>query len=386
MRIAVAVPEAEVTKPVLDAALESVTRLNEQLLKEGSVPTFDRALAKGLRWKPEPPGDEHFDHAGIIVKRKWGDCDDIAPYYAATLRHTGKDPDAQAVARRSGPHRWHAEVMRGDGSIEDPSRMAGMGQKEQQLVGAALPQMTPTCEGIDGVWMPRPNLAIRPLNNGNWQARVDMPWFYQHNKHAKQLTPTDYAMAVLHSTPIARQALTGAIEGACRFGEVAGFAHPDHIDRLCAIADACDGIDIGQIREVYGDENARAAQQIVGSVFGKLKKVVKAVRKIATAPVTMPLHAAQKFAVHIPGVGHVAASTLRLAERAASGDPKAAIDIMKSPVGKALVTMIPGVGPVLNEVAQVAIKAIEYSPSHMKHFLSHPDLYPIVKDADSRLR
>ena len=80
MRVNVAIPEAQVTKPVLDAALESVTRLNEQLL-EGGHPTFQAALKKqGIQWKPEPPGQEHFDHAGIVAHRGHGESSDLAPW------------------------------------------------------------------------------------------------------------------------------------------------------------------------------------------------------------------------------------------------------------------------------------------------------------------
>src|SRR4051812_16639207 len=109
MRIQVAVPEAHVEAPVLNAALESVTALNESMLRTGEIPTFTEAVKAGrVRWQPEPPGQEHFDHAKRVLQRGWGDCDDIAPFYAAELRATGQDPGARAVAKRSGPKRWHA--------------------------------------------------------------------------------------------------------------------------------------------------------------------------------------------------------------------------------------------------------------------------------------
>jgi len=117
MRINVAVPEAHVDAPVLDAMLESVTRLDQKLLQEGAVPTAKEAIKKhGVRWQPEPPGEEHFDHAGTVMQRGHGDCDDLAPHHAASLRHTGEDPGAKAVVYRSGPMRWHAVVQRSDAS------------------------------------------------------------------------------------------------------------------------------------------------------------------------------------------------------------------------------------------------------------------------------
>mgnify|MGYP003525212302 CR=1 FL=1 len=39
MRLMIAIPEANVKKPVLDGALEAVTRLNEDLIRSGASPT-----------------------------------------------------------------------------------------------------------------------------------------------------------------------------------------------------------------------------------------------------------------------------------------------------------------------------------------------------------
>ena len=118
MDLSVAVPEAKVSKEVLEPALESVTRLNERMIEKGEVPTAEDAIDHdGVRWKPEPPGAERFDHAGLVMRRKWGDCDDLAPWHAASLRVTGEDHGAQAIVYPSGPGRWHAVVRRSDGSI-----------------------------------------------------------------------------------------------------------------------------------------------------------------------------------------------------------------------------------------------------------------------------
>ena len=139
MLIRIAVPEAQVNEAVLNPALEAVTSLNEQLIKQGLSPTFHQALKGGVRWKPEPKdGYESFDNGTLVSQRNWGDCDDLAPLRAASLRSTGEDPYAQAIVYRSGPKRWHAVVQRGDGNIEDPSEMAGM-RAAQAYVGSAAP-------------------------------------------------------------------------------------------------------------------------------------------------------------------------------------------------------------------------------------------------------
>src|SRR5882724_972497 len=224
MRINVAIPESHVEAPVLDAALEATTRLNESLLDAGQIPTFEKGLKYGVKWQPEPPGQEHFDHGGIVMKRRWGDCDDLAPWHAASLRTSGEDPHATAIVKRSGPKTWHAVVLRGDGSVDDPSKRAGMGQPHEYL-GAVLPVMyRPKQAVVGGAYIVRPQIALRPVRGG-FQARADLPW--HHWTADEKPSPTDYAMASLHMAPVASTALTGAIEGIIELGEVAGFAHPD---------------------------------------------------------------------------------------------------------------------------------------------------------------
>lgn len=169
MRLRLAVPSGlgrDDTAAVLDAALESLTRASAPMIQRGIVPTFARALKAGrVRWRPEPPGDEHFDLPQTVLKRGWGDCDDLAPWHAASLRASGRDPEAAAIVRPSGPGRWHAVVERGDGSIEDPSKAAGMG-----VVGGD--------EYVGPFWRPmfpeRMSMATYPLVVG-WAARVDCP-------------------------------------------------------------------------------------------------------------------------------------------------------------------------------------------------------------------
>ena len=77
MRLKIAIPETHVTAPVLDAGLEAVTKLNEQMITSGEVPTFERTLRYGIQWRPEPKGDEHFDSAQAVLRRRAGDCDDL---------------------------------------------------------------------------------------------------------------------------------------------------------------------------------------------------------------------------------------------------------------------------------------------------------------------
>lgn len=310
MRINVAVPEAHVQAPVLDAALESVTRLNESLLASDQIPSFEKALRYGVKWKPEPPGAEHFDHGGTVIARKWGDCDDLAPYHAASLRHSGEDPGATAIVQKSGPSRWHAVVQRSNGDIDDPSKRAGMGGPHAYL-GAALPLMYPAPSSVvGGAYIIRPQIALRPVPHG-WQARADIPW--HHWDENDKPTPSDYAMATLHRAPVAHTALTGAIDGACRLAICGGFADPEHIQRLSALADMLEGAEFDEVAEEYGDEHAHAAHQVVGSFFSHLNPMHLA-NSLMHNPLTSmaanfvpggraALDMANMASSHIPGFG-----------------------------------------------------------------------------------
>jgi hypothetical protein len=298
------------------------------MMSRNEIPSFEKGLKQGIRWKPEPPGAEHFDHAKTVLARKWGDCDDLAPWHAASLRHSGEDPDAKAIVKRSGPKTWHAVVQRADGSIDDPSREAGMGPNIAHGVrGAVVPLMFPNHfrsgqrsafpSGHDdqqvGAYIIRPKIAMRPVR-GAYQSRTDMPWHWREHLDDEP-SPTDYAMTSLHTAPVAsttltgtfdaaRQSLIGSIDGACELAVAGGYAHPEHLDRLCCIADAVEGADWDELAAVYGEEHADAAQQVVGSFFGSIAKGFKSLAPIISKGVQF-----------IPGVGPIASSALDMATK-----------------------------------------------------------------------
>lgn len=274
MRIQVAVPEAHITPEVLDAALEGVTRLNESLLHSGSVPTFRDALQR-VRWKPEPPGQEHFDHAALVLQRGHGDCDDLAPWEAASLRATGADRGARAVVKQVGPKRWHAVVRKSDGRIIDPSAAAGMpNPSHTAVVGGVLPPMQ-TESSVVGTYIEHPRLALRPMfdragQHESWQARADLPWHWHPGR-----SPVDIAMVSLHKSPIAAQAIAGAAIGAAHLGAHDSPPDPAAMMRLQAIADLAGGMPYAEVCGIYGDELAAHANAVVGSIFGKIANTVK---------------------------------------------------------------------------------------------------------------
>lgn len=329
MRINVAVPEDKIDKPVLDASLEAVTRLNESMIEDG-LPTF-REAKNQVRWKPEPPGGEHFDHAGLVLGRGWGDCDDLAPWHAASLRVTGKDPGARAVVQRSGPKKWHAVVRRSNGRIEDPSKEAGMRPGIAPGVRAAAVSSL-AGPGSVGSHIAMPRLAIRPVTNPvssqieAWQARADLPWHWSPTD-----SPGDIAMASLHASPVASQSIVGALEGAIDLAEESGFVDSDTVACGEAISWVCGGADYRDVEREFGPEVADYAFETVDGLFKKvgrgLKKIGKGIVKVVTSK------AGRGIISMIPGVGPAAATALDVASPAlnklASGKVRKGVKLAK---------------------------------------------------------
>jgi hypothetical protein len=109
-----------------EAAIEGLTRLNEEML-----------LAADRAGNPFPPiydtdvgyrkeAADTWRHADDVLCSGWGDCEDLAAWRAAELRVYGEDTGARVYVYKSGPHRYHAVVARGNGRIEDPSLILGM--------------------------------------------------------------------------------------------------------------------------------------------------------------------------------------------------------------------------------------------------------------------
>lgn len=243
---------------VLDAALEAVTRTDERLLADGQVPLASEAIQGGVKWQPEPPGDEHFDHAATVVQRGHGDCDDLAPYQAASLRHTGEDPAAKAVVIRSGPGRWHAVVERGDGSVEDPSAQAGMYEYHAPV--------QPKLAGVSG----RAHIASRRIVQGCWAARVDAPW--SGSRHAL----SGHGLGRSQS-----EAVANAIEGVVVVGDSAAVVRPETLAKLASFHALLHGENPDSVRRVlrhYGE----------GAAFGPLMRALRGMpvlRKLKTVRV-----------------------------------------------------------------------------------------------------
>ncbi len=111
-------------KPFLDALVVA----NIRYLRTHHVPLL---YESGVRYEEEPNDGSPEEFASIykVITRGWGDCDDLAPWRCAELRHGGERAKIRITWRRrkNGQRVFHVVVRRGDGTtIEDPSALLGM--------------------------------------------------------------------------------------------------------------------------------------------------------------------------------------------------------------------------------------------------------------------
>lgn len=273
MRIQVSVPEEHVSPETIEPFLEGVSRVNEAMIRAGQAPTSEQLLAMGAVWKPEPPGDEHFDTGDVIAKRKNGDCDDWAPNRTATLRATGEDPKAVTRLIPSGPSTFHAVTQRGNGQIEageqDISVRAGMRPLRSYAVsgegidvcaidphdgreyrGSLLPAVYPLSPHCG------PGVAVRGgrLRGGPvFEGRCDLPIVGSPmapvGKGGKRaiIGAVPYGVCVTETDRSAAGALAGAVGGALLCGEAMGqYATLDRY-KLLGLESALHGMGPAQI-------------------------------------------------------------------------------------------------------------------------------------------
>jgi hypothetical protein len=285
----------------IDAALEASAISQVPLIERGKIPDIRKAIKAGkVRWQPEPPGDEHFDDAKTVLQRGWGDCDDLAPWLAATLRATGEAPDARPFVYQSGPRRWHAVVDRGDGKVLDPSKWAGMGGKKKRIDGIGAAAWLPMVSG---------NLALAtyPYVHG-YAGRVDLP---------DQELPLSWSVISRGNTQA--RAVVGALRGVQRIAEIVGEPYEEDIARLQGLDVLLTDGDsqvvgdvLGALEGYLGEEGLEGifpAAQAFGApllaadpeVGSFLSKAFKSVTKVAN-----PFNLAQTVTAKIPGMGGVA--------------------------------------------------------------------------------
>ncbi len=110
----------------LEHLLEALTLVNVAWLRE--QPAAPWLYESGVRYEEEPPGRDEWQDIPETIKRREGDCEDLACWRLAELRVRSLE-DARPFVKCSvyGPRTvYHVAVRRSDGRIEDPSRVLGM--------------------------------------------------------------------------------------------------------------------------------------------------------------------------------------------------------------------------------------------------------------------
>jgi hypothetical protein len=253
-------------------------------------------------------------------------------------------------------------VRRSDGTIEDPSEAAGMNgtRNPHAISGAAVPLMcAPQVNSVSGAFVLRPQIALRPTPNGNWQGRADLPWNWK--KEGKP-DPGEIAMAALHQAPLPSTALVGAIDGAIELGEICGAADPEHLERLRCLSDYAAGMPLHDLAQAYGHEHARAAHAVVGSFWSHIKSIASPLAKVVTSPITTPLHLAKDLSHgDLKGAfGHVM-SPLQAAQQLAHP-----LAHQLAPFS-GMLRMVPGVGPMAASAIDIANQGIPTNFNDLAH-------------------
>jgi hypothetical protein len=118
---------------VFKALVEAVAVQNEFLMKATKA-GFPKLYESKVTFRNETlagRGLEEIATALTVLKRSWGDCDDLVAYRIAELRAQGVAATAKVYVKahrvKGKPIRlYHVEVRLPDGSVEDPARYLGM--------------------------------------------------------------------------------------------------------------------------------------------------------------------------------------------------------------------------------------------------------------------
>lgn len=98
--------------------------MNQHLIRTGNI-SYPSIYKSGIRYTREKK--DVWKPITEVYKTGIGDCEDLAASRVAILREQEGDPRARVGVYQSGPQKFHAIVIHGDGRREDPSKKLGMG-------------------------------------------------------------------------------------------------------------------------------------------------------------------------------------------------------------------------------------------------------------------
>ena len=102
--------------------LNRLVSLNRYFMRTRTIPALYKS---GTVYAREVIGrhSENWQTCIQIARSKVGDCEDLAAYRVAELCELGEDAKIRLSLKG---RTWHVTVRRGDGRVEDPSRILGM--------------------------------------------------------------------------------------------------------------------------------------------------------------------------------------------------------------------------------------------------------------------
>ncbi len=119
-------------------SLKCLTQVNEWQLARFALNgnPLPKLYESGVYYQEEPPGEEEWLDIPSLYKQGWGDCEDVACARAAELRYDGIAAvpcikHRQMIKNGRQITMVHVMVLLPDGTIEDPSKILGMGGEYQ---------------------------------------------------------------------------------------------------------------------------------------------------------------------------------------------------------------------------------------------------------------
>lgn len=121
--------ERDASNAALDIMLECLVQLD--LLHLQTSPDYPLLYQSGVRYKTEGLKREDWLTIPEVIKRRFGDCEDLAAWRTAELRMQGIAARACFSFRKMalGGTMYHIKVLYPDGREEDPSKILGMNSK-----------------------------------------------------------------------------------------------------------------------------------------------------------------------------------------------------------------------------------------------------------------
>jgi len=116
----------------LEPLLNALVEIDKDFLRENPRVPLLYETKPIIHYQAEPPGEEKWLTVPWVLACNAGDCEDLACWRAAELQLRGENaqPTWSSKMTPSG-ELYHIQVMRGDGTIEDPSWLLGMGWEKQ---------------------------------------------------------------------------------------------------------------------------------------------------------------------------------------------------------------------------------------------------------------